>query len=143
MKYTLICIETDIIPLARFWTTNFIIPQPLTQHSETSLCGQRGLCSTLAALSKQPFRVNVTRTPFNAGKNVQFKCFIFFEMLKYYTFESRMKSMSINVPKLEPERVPEHIHSSSPSFKAWSSTRWKNRAEQNRTEQNRSSFIHL
>jgi len=71
-----------------------------------SFCGQSRLWSTLAELSKQPFKVNINRTSFNAGENVHLYCFIFFKILKYYTCEHRKTSISINTAELKPDEVP-------------------------------------
>lgn len=71
-----------------------------------SFCRQSRLCSILAALSKQPFKVNINRTSFNARENVHLHCFIFFKMLKYYTCEHRKTSIYINIPELKPDHVP-------------------------------------
>ena len=71
-----------------------------------SFCGQSRLWSTLAALSKQPFKVNINRTSFNTGENVHLHCFVFFKMLKCYTCEQRKTSISINIPELKPDQVP-------------------------------------
>lgn len=62
--------------------------------------------------------------------------FISFEMLKYYTCECRMKSMSINVPKLEPEWVPDQRYKLQFPF-------FQNLIQYPLKEQNRSPFIHL